>query len=86
MAIRAIVNHINNKYNDDGPNFFSITPLMKYHKEKVRKTKTMGAPPTIPMVLLNVILLHMKFLQLSKQRKASGKIIRNKIVAYAVGT
>ena len=59
---------------------------MQYHKEKVSKKKTMGAPPTRMMVLLNAMRLHIKVLQISKQVKTSGKIIKNKLVASAVGT
>ena len=46
----------------------------------------MGAPPTRMMVLLNAMRLHIKVLQISKQGKTSGKIIKNKLVASAVGT
>ena len=59
---------------------------MQYHKEKVSKKKTMGEPPTIMMVLLNTMKLHIKVLQIFKQGKNSGKIIKNKLVASSVGT
>ena len=65
MAMQTIVNHMNKKYGDYGPAFFSRTFLMQYHKEKVSKNKTMGTPPTIQMVFLNVTRLHIEVLQLS---------------------
>ena len=46
----------------------------------------MGATPTILIVLLNAMQLHIKVLQISKQVQASGKIIKNKIVMSAVVT
>ena len=55
MNMRAVVNHINNKYGNSGPNLFSRTLLMIYHEERVSKNYIIGAPPTILMVLLNVM-------------------------------
>ena len=46
----------------------------------------MCAPPTILMVLLNVMQLHIKVLHISNQRQASGKMIKNKPVVAVVGT
>ena len=46
----------------------------------------MGAPPTILMVLLNVMQLHIKMLQLPKKGKSSGKTVKNRLFEYEVGT
>ena len=46
----------------------------------------MGAPPIIPIALLNTIRLHTKVLQLSKKGQASGKIIKAKLTAAATDT
>ena len=86
MDMQYILYHTNKKYGDAVPNLFSRTLLMQYHKEKVNKNKTMCAPPTILMVLLNVMQLHIKVLHISNQRQASGKMIKNKPVVAVVGT
>ena len=59
---------------------------MRYKREKAIKKNTMAEPPNILMVLLNSIQLHIKVLHISKQGQASGKMIKNKCVSYAMVT
>ena len=50
------------------------------------KRKTVGAPPTIPMSILNTMRMHIKVQQVSKQGQASGEIIQSKLVASVIWT
>ena len=46
----------------------------------------MGAPATVPMMLLNTMRQNIKVLQLSKQGQARGDIIKSKLMAAERGT
>ena len=59
---------------------------MRYYNKNLKERKAVGAPPTIPLVLLNTMCLYIKVLQLSKKGKASGKLIKTKLTAATVGT
>ena len=81
----AILEQVNKTlHKDDKP--VAKTTLLWYHNIGLDKRKPVGAPPTIPMNLLNIIRLHIKMQQLSKQGKASGKLIKSKLVSFVIGT
>ena len=85
MKIRAILAQVNktlHKY--DKP--VAKTTLPRYHKIGLDKRKHVGAPPTIPMNLLNNMRLHIKLQQLSKQVQSSGQTIKIKLVSLVMGT
>ena len=64
----------------------SRTSLNRYRRIGIDKQKSVGTLLLIPMVLLNVMRLHIKVLQLSKRSQASGQIINGKLVASVSGT
>ena len=85
MKIRAVLAQVNKTLNkDDKP--VAKTTLLRYHKIGLDKRKHVGAPPTIPMNILNTMRLHIKVQQLSKQGQASGQTIKRKLVALVMGT
>ena len=87
LGLRAIVNQVNNEYSTDAVEKpIARTTLMRYCKDDMKERKKAGAPPTIPLALLNTMRLHIKVLQLSKKGTASGKLIKAKLTASATGT
>ena len=87
MNTRQIVSHVNKKYGVRGDEkVLSKSSLLRYYNEGIKERKKMGAPPTVPLILLNAMRLHIKVLQISKQGQASGTIIKSKLVAAARGT
>ena len=87
LGLRAIVNQVNNEYSTDAVEKpIARTTLMRYYKDDMKERKKAGAPPTIPLALLNTMRLHIKVLQLSKKGTASGKLIKAKLTASATGT
>ena len=82
-----IVSHVDKKYCVPGDEkVLSKTSLLRYHNEGIKERKKLVAPATVPMMLMNTMRLHIKVLQLSKQVKASGKIIKNILMAAARDT
>ena len=87
IKVRGILEYINKKYgveSDKTP--LSRTSLTRYHQIGVDKRKSVGAPPSIPMALLNAVRLHILVLQASKLGQVSEKMIKAKLVASASGT
>ena len=87
LGLRAIVSQVNKEYGTDTVEKpVSRTTLMRYYKDDVKERKIAGAPPIIPLALLNTMRLHIKVLQLSKKGTASGMLIKAKLTAAAAGT
>ena len=87
MRVAGIVQYINGKYGvekDVRP--LSRKSLNRYYKTEIDKRKSVGTPPSIPIVLLNAMRLHIKVLQQSKRGQESGQIIKGKLVASVSGT
>ena len=51
---------------------------MRYYNKDLKERNAVGAPPIIPLSLLNTMRLHIKVLQLSKKQQASGVLIKTK--------
>ena len=70
----------------DDPVPLSRTRLMRYKTFRLASRKIIGAPEHISTVLLNAMRLYIKILQLSKQGQVSGRVIKGKLTAAAMGT
>ena len=87
LGLRAIVAQVNCEYGtEDIEKPISRSTMMRYYASNITERKKAGAPPTIPIALLNTMRLHIKVLQLSKKGTASGKYIKAKLTAAAAGT
>ena len=87
LGLRAIVSQVNEEYGTDTVEKpLTKTTLMRYYNNDIKERKKVGAPPSIPLALLNTMRLHIKVLQLSKKGTASGKLIKAKLTAAAAGT
>lgn len=65
LNTRTIVSHVNKKYGVPGDEkVLSKTSLLRYHNEGIKERKKLGAPATVPMMLLNTMWMHIKVLQL----------------------
>ena len=87
MGVRNIVCAMNKKYGvkgDERP--ISRTTLSRYKLVGIANRQKVGAPEHIPTGLLNTMQLHIKVLQLSKQGQASGRMVKGKLTAAAMGT
>ena len=78
---------MNKKYGVKGDEWpISRTTLSRYKLVGIANRRKVGAPEHIPTALLNTMRLHIKVLQLSKQGQASGRMVKGKLTAAAMGT
>ena len=64
----------------------SRTTLLQYKLVGIVNWQKVGAPKHIPTAILNTMQMHIQVLQLSKQGQASGRLVKGKLKAAAMGT